>query len=119
VIQSYKELEVWQISRKLVKEIYLLTKRLPKDELYGLTNQMRRSAVSVASNIAEGQARNSTKEFVQFLFIAKGSSCELETQLILCVDIGYFDELEISECVNLVCRIGQMITALTKKLQIN
>jgi four helix bundle protein len=83
---NYTELDVWKYSRNLVKEVYLLTKLFPKEELYALTNQIRRSAVSVPSNIAEGIGRQSNKETIQFLYIAKGSLQEVETQLYLSLD---------------------------------
>jgi four helix bundle protein len=79
-MKTHKDLEVWKNSIKLVTTIYTVTKSYPKEELFGLTNQMRRSAVSIPSNIAEGAARNSKKEFIQFLHIARGNLAELETQ---------------------------------------
>ena len=82
-IQSFKELVVWQRSMELVEEIYRVTKQIPSTEQYGLINQMRRSAVSIPSNIAEGRKRGTRKDFVQFLRIADGSAAELETQLLL------------------------------------
>ncbi|MCL2796472.1 MAG: four helix bundle protein [Firmicutes bacterium] len=115
-MKNYKELEVWQVSRELVKRVYLLTKRLPRNEQYGLTSQMCRAAVSIPSNIAEGHSRNSTKEYIQFLAISRSSSCELETQCLLCVDVGYLSDTDIEDCLCLVARIGQMINALIKKL---
>ena len=78
----YRDLNVWKKAIKLVKAIYKLTQTFPKEEIYGLTSQMRRSAVSIPSNIAEGQARRGNKEFSQFLYVSKGSAAELETQLI-------------------------------------
>ncbi|WP_044402766.1 four helix bundle protein [Lacinutrix sp. Hel_I_90] len=89
---NYTALEVWKFSRDLVKLVYLLTKSFPNDEIYGLTNQMRRSAVSVPSNIAEGVGRHSNKETIHFLYIAKGFLNEVETQLYLSFDIGYISE---------------------------
>ena len=83
-IRNYKNLLVWQKAMDLVVEIYNITKLLPKEETYCISDQLRRSAVSVPSNIAEGQSRNSVKEFIQFLAIARGSLAELETQLIIC-----------------------------------
>ena len=80
------------MSMELVKKVYVLTKKMPKDELYGLVGQIRRSAVSIPSNVAEGHSRNSTKEYIQFLSIARGSSCELETQLLLCISVKYLAE---------------------------
>jgi four helix bundle protein len=93
---NYTELEVWKCARGLVKLVYLLTKSFPKEEIYGLTNQIRRSVVSVPSNIAEGIGRPSNKETIHFLYIAKGSLQEVETQLYLSFDLEYIlnDELK-------------------------
>ncbi|MGB9257659.1 MAG: four helix bundle protein [Candidatus Korobacteraceae bacterium] len=88
-MQSYKELVVWQKSMNLVSEIYEVTRSFPREEIYGLTSQMRRSAVSVPSNIAEGQGRASKGEFIQFLCHARGSLFELETQIILAAKFDY------------------------------
>lgn len=87
--QSFKDLIVWRKSYELVLEIYRLTKGFPRDEAYGLSQQMRRSAVSIPSNIAEGYGRQFNKEYKQFLSIAYGSRCELETQYLLSIDLGY------------------------------
>ncbi len=94
-LTNYKELIVWQKSMSLVTEIYQLVKFLPKEETYALSDQMRRAAVSIPSNIAEGQARNSTREFVNFLSIARGSKAELETQLMICVRLKYLSGLAV------------------------
>ena len=83
MIQSFKDLTVWQKSFSLVSEVYKLTEQLPKEEIFGLSSQIRRCAVSIPSNIAEGQQRNNSREYRQFLGIAKGSCAELETQLLL------------------------------------
>ena len=88
-MKDHKELDAWKLSVDLVTDIYELTKTFPRDEMYGLTNQMRRSAVSIPSNISEGAARNTTKEFVQFLFIALGSASELETQLVIARKLNF------------------------------
>lgn len=115
-VKSYQELIVWQKAMDLTAMIYALAKKLPKEELYALSDQMRRAAVSIPSNIAEGQARNSTKEFLQFLAVAKGSKAELETQLLLCIRVGYLADMDISEAMELLQEIGKMLGALTKKL---
>ena len=94
---DYIELDVWKHARGLVKSVYLLTKAFPKEELYGLSNQIRRSSVSVPSNIAEGIGRKSNKETIQFLFIAKGSLNEVETQLYLSFDLEYISDEELKE----------------------
>jgi four helix bundle protein len=88
-IVTHKDLAVWKKAMELATQVYSLTSQFPKEEMYGLTAQMRRSAVSIPSNIAEGAARHSRKEFVQFLHVASGSVAELETQLLLASRIGY------------------------------
>ncbi len=93
-IRNHKDLEVWKKSMDLVGNIYQITESFPHKELYGLTNQIRRSAVSVPSNIAEGAARNSKKEFIQFLYIALGSLAELETQIIIASRLEYLCHLD-------------------------
>ena len=87
--RRHHELLVWQESMALVKDIYTLTSHFPKEELYSLTNQMRRAAVSIPSNIAEGAGRTGSKEFLQFLSIARGSLSELETQILISDSLGY------------------------------
>lgn len=99
---NYTELEVWKYSRELVKLVYQLTKSFPNEELYSLTNQIRRSAISVPSNIAEGVGRQSNKETLHFLFIAKGSLNEVETQLYLSMDLGYISEEELENILEKV-----------------
>ena len=89
MIKTHHNLQAWQISRRLVKEIYQITESFPKSEQFGLTTQLRRSAVSIPSNIAEGAASNSATEFRQLHCIARGSLAELETQLMLANDLGY------------------------------
>ena len=91
---GYKNLEVWQKSMQLVTDVYRLVKQLPREETYALADQIRRSAVSVPSNIAEGSSRNSKKEFVQFLYISLGSLCELETQILIAKNIGYVKNID-------------------------
>ena len=92
-IRNHKDLEVWKKSMDLVSNIYKITESFPNKELYGLTNQIRRAAVSIPSNIAEGAARNSKKEFIQFLYIALGSLSELETQIIIANRLEYLNNL--------------------------
>jgi len=87
--RSFRDLDVWKLSIDLVKEIYQVTGKLPVTEIYGLTNQIRKAAVSIPSNIAEGQGRSSSREFKQYLPIALGSLAELETQLIIASEINY------------------------------
>ena len=99
---KYIELDVWISSRELVKKVYELTKSFPKEELYGLTNQIRRSSISVPSNIAEGCGRKSSKETIQFLFIARGSLFELETQIYLSNDLGYISEDTLRQILSMI-----------------
>lgn len=96
-LKTHKDLDVWKEAMDLAKEIYLLTSKFPKEEVYGLTSQIRRSVVSIPSNIAEGAARNSSKEFIQFLYIALGSLAELETQLLLSETLGFINSSNIFE----------------------
>ena len=96
-MRTYKELDVWKNGVELVKKVYIITSDFPKEEVYGLTSQIRRSAISIPSNIAEKSARNSTKEFIQFLYIALGSAAELETQLIISKDLGFLKDLSLFE----------------------
>ncbi len=119
MIKDFKDLIVWQKSMDLVVEVYHLVKKLPKEELFVLSDQMRRAAISIPSNIAEGQGRNSSKEFVQFLAIAKGSKTELETQLLLCVKIKYLNSSDIETAINLINEIGKMLNVLQKTIITN
>ena len=105
--KSFKDLIVWQKSYKLVLEIYKITKSFPKDEVYGLSQQMRRAAVSIPSNISEGYGRQYHKEYRQFLSMAYGSLCELETQYLLSVDLLYTDRN--FEIENLMKETGGML----------
>ena len=114
---SYQGLLVWQKAIELTSVIYKLVKKLPKEELYSLSDQMRRAVVSIPSNIAEGHERNTKKEFIQFLTISRGSKAELETQLLICVKIGYLNKTEILEAMNLLQEIGKMLTSLINKLK--
>lgn len=115
-LQSYKDFTVWQKSMDLAVEIYRLVKILPKSETYALSDQMRRAAVSIPSNIAEGQGRNSTREFTKFLSIARGSQCELETQLQLCTRFKYLTQDETEKALGLCEEVSKMLNALIKKL---
>ena len=118
IVKSFQELIVWQKSMELAKLTYFLVKKLPNEELFSLSNQMRRAAVSIPSNIAEGQARKSKKEFKRFLSIAKGSAAELQTQLLLCVNVGYLTETDISQSIVLLNEIAKMIPALSNSLNV-
>ena len=113
-LRSHKDLDVWQRAMDLTSEIYAITGRFPKEELYGLTVQARRSAVSSPSNIAEGSARNASEEFIQFLHVALGSAAEFETQLLLAQRMGFFSE---SKPLALLDQIRKMLTALLRMLK--
>ena len=114
---NYKELKVWQKAMDLTVEVYKLVKLLPKEETYALSDQMRRAVVSIPSNIAEGQGRNSDKEFIQFLSIARGSLWELETQIEICLRIGYIDQSLATNIYNLMAEISKMLNALSNSLK--
>jgi four helix bundle protein len=115
-IRNYKDLLVWQEGMKLAKQIYVLTSSFPADEKFGLVAQMRRAAVSVPSNIAEGQARKTTGEFKQFLGIAQGSLAELDTQIILSVELSLATSNGIHEISNAITKLQKMMNALQSKL---
>lgn len=112
-----KDLVVWQKSILLAKKVYTLTVDLPLNERYGLVSQIRRSAISIPSNIAEGAGRNNKSEFIQFLSIASGSCYELETQLILLSELEYKSEDEIRESLNALFEIQKMIYKLKEHLK--
>ena len=114
--KHYQDLVVWQRAMEVAKLTYLIVKKLPKEETYSISDQMRRAAVSIPSNIAEGHARNSTREFIHFLSIANGSKAELQTQLMICVQVGYLADTDISELINKLDEVGRMIHALSRAL---
>lgn len=115
-MSSYKDLFVWQKSIQLVTDIYKLTKVFPKDECYGLVSQMQRAAVSIPSNIAEGNERNSAKEFAHFLSIARGSLAELETQIIIAEKLEYIKTNQSNNILSSCHEIGRMINGLITKI---
>lgn len=117
--KTYKELEVWVKARAFVKEIYLVTKDFPKDEMYGLTSQMRRSAISIPSNIAEGYGRQYKKESIQFFHIARGSLYELETQLYIAADLYYLEQIKLSELILLLEECRKLLGGLIKYFETN
>lgn len=117
-IESYKDLEVWQKSIRLVKDIYLITKGFSEEERYGLVSQMRRCAVSIPSNIAEGKTRHHLNEYIQFLFVSLGSCAELETQIIISQELGYIDEETKSRTLESIDHISRMLRNLIKGLKI-
>jgi four helix bundle protein len=115
--RSYKDLEVWKLSMEFAKELYALTSKFPSSENFGLTHQIRRAAVSIPSNIAEGQGRNSVKEFRQFLSISLGSVAEMETQLILSKKISYLTAQELNPLLSTLDRIRKMIKGLSQGIK--
>ncbi len=118
-IQSYRDLKAWQIGCLLVKKIYETTKVFPKDELYGLTQQIRRAAISVPSNIAEGYGRGSSKDYVRFLRNARGSLYEVETQLILAHDLNYLDKIQLDDLLNNTNECCRILHGLIKSIERN
>lgn len=115
-INHYKDLIVWQKAMDLAEEIHRLSKSFPKEELYGLTSQIRRAAVSVPSNIAEGHARQSTAEFKNFLSIAQGSLAEVDTQQLLAQRFQYLTQPQALKVETLITEIAKMLHALRAKL---
>ncbi|PYV38174.1 MAG: four helix bundle protein [Acidobacteria bacterium] len=115
-LKSYKDLLVWQKSIALVKGIYRLTRSFPPDERFGLVSQLRRAAVSVPSNIAEGQSRHTCGEFVQFLSHAEGSLAELETQILIAVDLDFCSQEEANQALAQIEELQRMLNSLRQKL---
>ena len=116
-IKSFKDLEVWVTARGLVKDVYLASGALPKEEMYGLTSQMRRSAVSVPANIAEGHSRRSTKDFINFLSISIGSLAELETYICVAVDLEYFSPKQLEHITGKIERLQRQLHNLRSALR--
>ena len=114
-IRTHKDLDVWQVSMELVKDIYALTKNFPSDEKFGLINQLRRGAVSIPSNIAEGASRQSSKETIQFLYVALGSLSEVETQVEIARNLDYINE--IGSVLGKILRVRMMLLALLKSVR--
>lgn len=117
MLKNYKELRVWQKSYQLCLDIYKITKEFPKEERYTLTPQIRRAVLSIPSNIAEGYGRKTTREYIQHLFIAYGSHCELETQIILCGDLGYIENEKLKKVQEDIGEVERMLKALIKSLE--
>lgn len=115
-IKNYKDLVVWQKAISLAKNIYTLTKAFRSDEKFGLVSQMRRAAVSIPSNIAEGQARRTTGEFVQFISHAEGSAAELDTQLILAVELDFCVKKAALPAYEALDEIRRMLNSLRRKI---
>jgi four helix bundle protein len=114
--QKYTELEVWKAARAFAAEVYKVTAIFPKEETYGLTSQIRRCAVSIPSNIAEGSGRQHPKETIQFLTIARGSLYELETQLYVSFDIGFISERQLNDSISKIEILGKLINGYIRYL---
>ena len=115
-MSKFKELKVWQKAIQLVTKIYFLTSTFPKEEIYGITSQIRRCAISIPSNIAEGAGRKSKKDFSRFLDIAKGSTFELETQLMISKELKFLIEDDFNDATKELDEIQKMITGLQKSI---
>lgn len=116
-MKTHKDLDVWKKAIELVASIYKTTSSFPKEELYGLTSQIRRAAVSIPSNIAEGAARNHDNEYRQFLYIALASGAELETQLIISRMLGFIVDEKSEELINELNSISRMLQGLIKSIK--
>ena len=119
MLKSFKDLKVWQKSYDLCLKAYKITSTFPKDERYGLTSQIRRSAVSIPSNIAEGYGRKTTVDYIRMLYIVYGSTCELETQVLLAGDLGFIDKGNRSVAIESIKEVERMLKALIKALEQN
>jgi len=116
-INSFKDLEVWQMAMSIAADCYRLTAQLPREEVYGMTSQIRRSAVSIPANIAEGHGRENTGSFIQFLRISQGSTKELETLLLLAKDVGLLQPEALEPALSKLDRVGKMLRGLIRSLQ--
>ncbi|MEE8399101.1 MAG: four helix bundle protein [Desulfobacterales bacterium] len=117
MLTNYKDLKVWQKAYALCLEIYRITRGFPKEERYGLTSQIRRSAVSVPSNIAEGYGRKTTADYIRMLYISYGSICELETQILLAGDLGLIEKTALDTVKGNITEVERMSKALIKSLE--
>lgn len=113
-VRTHKDLDVWKESIEIVKDMYKITSTYPKEEIYALTSQIRRCSISIPSNIAEGAARNSNKEFIQFLYIALGSCAEIDTQLIISKELGYITSGEYEKLSKSIEKIKSKILGLIR-----
>ncbi|MBR4384716.1 MAG: four helix bundle protein [Selenomonadaceae bacterium] len=118
MVRDHKDLTVWQKSMDLLVEVYRLVKKLPREETYALSDQMRRAVVSIPSNIAEGRARSSEKDYIRFLFMARGSRAEVETQLLACLRLNYLDESDVEQALSLSSEISSMLNTMIYKLSL-
>ncbi len=112
MVRTFQDLIVWQKAMDLVTEIYRVTQKFPKEEIFGLVSQLRRAAVSVPSNIAEGQGRLTEKEFRQFLGTARGSLSEVETQIIIANNLGYLNDSDSQSLSAMVAEVGRVLNGL-------
>jgi four helix bundle protein len=117
IIRSYRDLKAWQKAMELVREIYRVSRKFPKEELFGLMSQIRRAAVSVPSNIAEGHAKLSRKEYQHFLGHARGSLAEIETQILIAKDLDYLNEIDMNYILNLSAEVGRVLNGLLASLR--
>jgi len=117
VIKSYRDLQIWQEAVDLVELVYRASAAFPADERFGLTSQLRRSSVSIPSNIAEGHARPTTRDYLRFLGISLGSLAEMETQILIAHRLGYIDDASLDRVCQASDRIGRMLRAMMKSLQ--
>lgn len=117
MIRNYRDLTVWQKAYRLALGVYKTTLSFPKHELYGLVSQLRRCSISIVSNIAEGHHRNSTKQYLYFIGIARGSTAELDTQLRISKDLNYLTVDKYTELSGLIVEISKMLFAIQKKLK--
>lgn len=115
--QRYRDLMVWQKSMRLVTDVYRMTENFPKAEMYGLASQLKRSVVSVPSNIAEGQGRDSTREFIHHLSIAYGSLMEAETQIQIAVNLSYIGQTEADKLIEKAAEVGRLMNGLSRSLR--
>lgn len=114
-MNDYKQLEAWKLSRVLVKRIYEVTNLFPQNEIYGLTSQIRRAAVSILSNISEGIGRDTSKETIHFLYISRGSAYEVESQLYISFDLNFINEKILNETIELINMIKRLTNGLIKR----
>ena len=117
MFRSYRDLQVWQLAMELVKQVYVATATFPKEELYGLTNQLRRCSISIPSNIAEGHARESSKEFLHHLSFAMGSLAEFETQVTLAGELHYISAATVNDLLAASDQLGRKLRGLQKSIR--
>ncbi len=116
-VRNYRDLEVWQLAMTLAEKCYEVTKRFPKEEMFGMTAQIRRASSSIPANIAEGRGRSGTKEFLNFLSVARGSLMELETHLQLSHRVRLLEKSQLDELLQLSDRVSRMLSGLRNSLR--